>query len=75
MNPKIKKDNPTKLNIQRKQGKSVKEFVPPSKNSVREMIYFKQPSEMNRKFKADFEPIDLFPEWPSEEEVKVIKFT
>jgi len=71
MNTKNKKENQPKATIQRKQGKNVKEFVPSSKNSVREMNYFKQPTEMNRIFKADFEPIELFPEWPTDEEIKV----
>lgn len=69
---KNKKENQsTKPTVSRKQGKNIKDFVPPSKNAVREMNHFKQPSEFNRSFKAEFEPIELFPEWPGDEEAKV----
>jgi hypothetical protein len=69
---KNKKENQaSKPSITRKQGKNVKEFVPPSKNAVREMNQFKPPSDYNRPFKPEFEPIDLFPEWPADEETKV----
>lgn len=62
-----------KITNQKKKGKILKDFVPVSKNAVREMIPFKTPSEFLRTFKNEFEPIDLFPEWPTEEEVKVNK--
>ncbi len=72
---KNKKENqpqqPTKLLLNRKQGKNLKEFVPASKNAVREMNTFKTPSDYNRTFKTEFEPIELFPEWPGDEEAKV----
>lgn len=70
---KNKKENQqtSKPTVNRKQGKNVKEIVPPSKNAVREMNHFKTPTEFNRAFKPEFEPIDLFPEWPGDEEAKV----
>jgi len=76
MNSKNKKDVlPTqKSSIPKKQGKNPKEFVPSSKNAIREMNYFNLPNEINRNFKNEFEPIDLFPEWPGDEEAKVKSF-
>ena len=71
MNQKNKKENVQKTTISRKQGKNVKDFVPLSKNAVREMNYLKPPTEINRNFKNDFQPIELFPEWPGDEEAKV----
>lgn len=73
MNVKNKKENAQKSGIQRKQGKALKEFVPPSKNAIREMNFFKAPTEINRTFKIEFEPVELFPEWPGDEEAKVKK--
>jgi len=60
-----------KITNQKKKGKIARDFVPPSKNPIRDMIPFKIPNDFTRSFKNEFEPIDLYPEWPTEEEIKV----
>ena len=63
-----------KITNVKKKGKLTKDFAPQSKNPVREMNPFKIPNEFTRTFKNEFEPIDLFPEWPGDEEARVIFF-
>jgi hypothetical protein len=62
-----------KITNQKKKGKNVKDFVTQAKNPIREMIPLKIPNDFTRSFKNEIEPIDLFPEWPTDEEIKVFK--
>ncbi len=59
-----------------KNGKILKEFIPSSFQNYRIMNplynYEDFTIKKSRDYIPPFEPFDIFPEWPSEEEVEVI---
>ena len=69
-----KKETLPKLQVQRKQGKNFKDFIPPTKNNLREMNIIKPTNLTNRIFESEYEPIEIFPEWPGDEQARVISF-
>ena len=67
-----KKDPKEKNIITKKVGRSLKEVVPPSTKNPRENIQCKPPEMFIREYSCGTEPYELFPEWPTEDEINVI---
>jgi len=66
------KKEPVKENKQSKKiGRPLKEVVPQSNNQPREIVTIKQPEITSREFTPESEPNDIFPEWPTDEEINV----
>ena len=63
--PKEKALNPKKI------GRTLKEVVPPANKPPRENLNIRLPESFVREYHCGVEPYELFPEWPSEEEINV----
>ena len=66
-----KKDNVKEKPKEKKQGRSLKEVVPPSTKPPRENMPIRSVEITTREFQPESEPNDIFSEWPSEEEINV----
>lgn len=63
--PKEKNINPKKI------GRLLKEVVPQSTKTPRENIPSKAPETFVRDYTCGAEPYEMFPEWPTDEEINV----
>ena len=68
-----KKDIKEKIPNQKKIGRPIREVVPPANKPSRENNPVRIPESFVREYHCEVEPYELFPEWPSEEEVNVYK--
>ncbi len=57
---------------EKKIGRPIKEVVPLTSKPPREICPIRPPELISREFPKVNEPNEIFPEWPSDEEVSVI---
>ena len=66
------KKEPTKPGTKEKKiGRQLKEIVPSTSKPPREIFPIRVPEATLREFTPESEPNDVFPEWPTDEEVNV----
>ena len=56
---------------EKKIGRSIKEVVPFTSKTPREVLPIRPPEVIAREFQISTEPNEIFPEWPNDEEVYV----
>ena len=66
-----KKDQPKEKLTVKKIGRPLKEIIPQSSKLPRENIPIKQPEITPKDFAPETQPNDLFPDWPTDDEINV----
>ena len=61
------KKNPKDKSLKSKEGKSIKDIIPPNYEHIRDPLPLNPPQSIEKEYKPENYPQQLFEEWPSDE--------